>query len=67
MVIVGSEFLRCLDVKVMLKKIYVMCDEFGVVNGDWNGFNVFYDVGGIVGVFDIGFVLGMFVLDVVLV
>ena len=58
MVIVGSELLRRPDAKVMLKKIHAMCDELGVVKGDWNGFNVLHDAGGTVGALDIGFVPG---------
>jgi NADH dehydrogenase (ubiquinone) Fe-S protein 1 len=58
MVIVGSELLRRPDSKVLLKKIHAMCDENGVVKGDWNGFNVLHDAGGTVGALDIGFVPG---------
>ena len=58
MVIVGSELLRRPDAKVLLKKIHAMCDDLGVVKGDWNGFNVLHDAGGTVGALDIGFVPG---------
>ena len=65
MVIVGSELLRRPDAKVMLKKIHAMCDELGVVKGDWNGFNVLHDAGGTVGALDIGFVPGTSASDAV--
>ena len=58
LVIGGSELLRRADSKILLKKIHAMCDELGVVKGDWNGFNVFHDAGGTVGALDIGFVPG---------
>ena len=44
------------DCAQLLKSLHQLSDQYGVVNNDWNGFNVLQASGGTTGALDLGFV-----------
>ena len=55
-IIVGSAVLNRPDCAQLLKSLHQLSDQYGVVNNDWNGFNVLQASGGTTGALDLGFV-----------
>jgi NADH-quinone oxidoreductase subunit G len=55
MVILGQDALQRSDGAVLLRKVRILAEEFGLVRHDWNGFNVLHKAAARVGGLDSGF------------
>lgn len=56
MIIIGQGALSSIDGEGIYKVCHAICDKYGLVNKDWNGFNILHTAAGRVGGLDIGFV-----------
>ncbi|MCP5362054.1 MAG: NADH-quinone oxidoreductase subunit G [Hyphomicrobiales bacterium] len=56
MIIVGYGVLTRPDAAAIQQKLYTLCEKYGVVTKEWNGYNVLHKVASRVGGLEIGFV-----------